>query len=37
MLMTMTGDLIICQTVNPTMTVRMEFPKRILWEYNKKA
>ena len=34
MLMTMTGDLIICQTVNPTMTVRMEFPKRIIRDYN---
>ena len=34
MLMTMVGDLIICQTVNPTMTVRMEFPKKIIRDYN---
>lgn len=34
MLMTLTGDLIICQTVNPTMTVRMEFPKQVICDHN---
>ncbi len=34
MLMTLAGDLVICQTVNPTKTVRMEFPKQIIEDYN---
>lgn len=33
MLLTMTGDLAICQTVNPMKTVRMELPRNITWSY----
>jgi amidase len=33
MLLTMTGDLIICQTVNPMKTVRMELPRHITQSY----
>ncbi len=33
MLLTMTGDLIICQTVNPMKTVRMELPRYITKGY----
>lgn len=33
MLLTLAGDLAFCQTVNPLMTVRMEFPKEILEQY----
>lgn len=33
MLLTMAGDLVICQTVNPMKTVRMEFPRYITSSY----
>lgn len=33
MLVTLTGDLVICQTVNPMKTVRMEFPRYITRSY----
>ena len=33
MLLTMTGDLVICQTVNPMKTVRMELPRYITRDY----
>lgn len=33
MLLTLAGDLVICQTVNPLKTVRMEFPKEITAQY----
>ncbi|GLC81015.1 acetamidase/formamidase family protein [Lacrimispora brassicae] len=33
MLLTMTGDLAICQTVNPMKTVRMELPRHITQSY----
>lgn len=33
MLLTMTGDLVICQTVNPMKTVRMELPRYITESY----
>ena len=33
MLLTMTGSLIICQTVNPMKTVRMELPRYITKGY----
>ncbi len=33
MLLTMAGDLVICQTVNPMKTVRMEFPRYITRSY----
>lgn len=33
MLLTMAGDLVICQTVNPMKTVRMEFPRYITQSY----
>lgn len=33
MLLTMTGDLVICQTVNPMKTVRMELPRTITSSY----
>ena len=33
MLLTMTGDLVICQTVNPMKTVRMELPRYITRGY----
>ncbi len=33
MLLTMTGDLVICQTVNPMKTVRMEIPRHITQGY----
>lgn len=33
MLLTMTGDLVICQTVNPMKTVRMEIPRHITQSY----
>lgn len=33
MLLTMTGDLVICQTVNPMKTVRMELPRYITRSY----
>lgn len=33
MLLTLAGDLAICQTVNPLKTVRMEFPKEIIVQY----
>ena len=33
MLLTMTGDLVICQTVNPMKTVRMELPRHITQSY----
>lgn len=34
MLLTLTGDLVFCQTVNPLMTVRMEMKKDILSAYD---
>ncbi len=33
MLLTLAGDLVICQTVNPMKTVRMEFPRYITRSY----
>ncbi|WP_349670247.1 acetamidase/formamidase family protein [Lacrimispora sp.] len=33
MLLTLAGDLVICQTVNPMKTVRMEFPRYITSSY----
>lgn len=33
MLLTLTGDLVICQTVNPMKTVRMELPRYITQSY----
>jgi amidase len=33
MLLTLSGDLVICQTVNPMKTVRMEFPRYITKSY----
>ncbi len=33
MLLTLTGDLVICQTVNPLMTVRMEMPAGVLEQF----
>ncbi|MFT4106922.1 MAG: acetamidase/formamidase family protein [Lacrimispora sp.] len=33
MLLTVAGDLVICQTVNPMKTVRMEFPRYITQSY----
>lgn len=33
MLLTLTGDLAFCQTVNPKLTARMEFPKAVTAQY----
>ena len=33
MLLTLAGDVIVCQTVNPKKTVRVEFPKYITQSY----